>query len=269
MGASPVGDLASVWVEGPNRAFAGVSLGTIIGYDGDSWQTVLEIPGAQTVYGVWSGGQQVFSANGDGNVYRDGMVSFAGSGIPLSRIWGRTPTDVVAVGTDEIYGELKGTSWTWTMAGGSESYEDVYGGDDFVVIVGTFGRVLRRRQASWGALQPPFNDDLYGVWAAGAEDIFVVGRSAAASNAGVIHRYLEGTWTTPPLPAGTPKLHAVWGASPTEVYAVGNDGVILTFDGVEWASTSVPTLRLVDVSGFGRDAIAVGGDGSLWRIAPP
>lgn len=79
------------------------------------------------------------------------------------------------------------------------------------------------------------------------------------------------TWLNP-LPQGNTLL-AVWGSSPCDVYAVGERGAIVHFDGAEWTATESGTRqRLWGVMGSSSKYIwAVGGggrvlfnDGSGW-----
>jgi hypothetical protein len=85
----------------------------------------------------------------------------------------------------------------------------------------------------------------------------------------VAHRYTwnaapsDGQWESLALPADAGPLQAVWGSSASEVYAVGRNGTIVSFDGTSW--TTVPTSGDVlfrDIAGVGRDAIAVGDNGA-------
>lgn len=76
-----------------------------------------------------------------------------------------------------------------------------------------------------------------------------------------------------PLPAGTPQLLGVWGASASDVFAVGDMGTIIHYDGQSWtkmASNTSATIR--DVWGTsGSNVYAVDQawqihhyDGSTW-----
>ncbi len=66
-------------------------------------------------------------------------------------------------------------------------------------------------------------------------------------------------------------LRAVWGDSDDNVWAVGDHGVVLSFDGESWGEvatcSSIGSTDLYDVHGGGGRVYALGG-GHLWRIAP-
>ncbi len=73
-------------------------------------------------------------------------------------------------------------------------------------------------------------------------------------------------WTQQhPLPQGN-ALNEVWGSSGSDVFAVGNSGTILHYDGSEWsAMTSGTTDTLLGVWGSsGSDVFAVGRGGSFF-----
>jgi hypothetical protein len=40
-------------------------------------------------------------------------------------------------------------------------------------------------------------------------------------------------------------LRAVWGTGPTDVYAAGEGGVLLRFDGAKWTALTSPTTGLL------------------------
>jgi hypothetical protein len=48
------------------------------------------------------------------------------------------------------------------------------------------------------------------------------------------------------------ELRGVWGTGPTEVYAVGEEGTVLRFDGVSWQRLAAPIDDLIIGIG-GRD----------------
>jgi len=71
-------------------------------------------------------------------------------------------------------------------------------------------------------------------------------------------------------------LHAAWGTSPSDVFAVGEGGTILHWDGTSWArQTSGTTAALYSVWGASSSDVIVGGDhvilrynGTTWSAQP-
>lgn len=113
---------------------------------------------------------------------------------------------------------------------------------------------------------------LHGVWATGNE-MFAVG------GAGTIRHY-SGTGDTldimpdvPNLPdvPGLETLHAVWGTSPDDVWAVGEAACVLHWDGAHWSRVAVrglggrrPDLYTVWTATPGK--VWIGGDGVLLTL---
>jgi hypothetical protein len=74
---------------------------------------------------------------------------------------------------------------------------------------------------------------------------------------------IELSWQNP-LPQGN-SLHGVWGSSPSDVFAVGDAGTILHYNGTSWSiMTSGTTCSLSDIWGSSStDVFAVGHDGTI------
>ena len=68
-------------------------------------------------------------------------------------------------------------------------------------------------------------------------------------------------WTSVTPAISTKTLYAVWGTSPSDVYAVGNNGTILHFNGTDWsADTSNTTGQLLSIWGSSPTNIYVVGN---------
>lgn len=100
------------------------------------------------------------------------------------------------------------------------------------------------------------------VWGPSADRVYVAG---GAPGAGRLETWDGSNWSTISLPSGTPLLNWVYGTGPDDVYAVGEAGTILHFDGSSWtAESSTTTEDLWGVWGLGPDATwAVGGGGRM------
>lgn len=191
------------------------------------------------------------------------------SGTVLYGIWGSSPNDIVAVGTDQTVVEFDGQTWTEDL-GLVESFYDVFPAGASVVVIGTSQQVRQRIAGTWTTLPTPMSmsighpqDVFAGGWGTAPDDFFVVGKKGA-SEAPLLYHYTASGWTEV-SGLGTSKLNAIWGASDGALHAVGEGGTVVS--GAE--IVQVPTTRLVDIAGSGRDAFAIGNDGTLWRLAPP
>lgn len=144
----------------------------------------------------------------------------------------------------------------------------------------------------------PQGNTLYGVWGTSASDLYAVGdgrsilrwngvswsRMATAKAAQTFHAVfgvggkvfaggtngtlleLSGTaWTDsdPTSLAGTNTIRALWGASTTNVYAVGGGGMVLRLGGGGWSKIAhgLTTQHLYAIWGSGANDLYVGGEG--------
>lgn len=109
--------------------------------------------------------------------------------------------------------------------------------------------------------------NLKGVFATSSSRIYAVGA------AGLIIRTIDGgtTWST--MTSGTAsQLNAIWGASDTDIWAVGNAGAVTHWDGANWTATTSGAQALLGVWGSsGSDIWAVGNSGTIRRCTggPP
>src|SRR6185312_2508654 len=139
--------------------------------------------------------------------------------------------------------------------------------------------ILRYDGSAWSAMSVPASDQLvlHDVWSRTGEGAVAVGVELAESGdaSGALLRLDGATWA--PVPASDAILNAVWGSAADDVFAVGENGTILHFDGSAAAPMTSPTNEaLVDVWGnSGTDVYAVGlsgtilhYDGAAWSVMP-
>jgi hypothetical protein len=82
----------------------------------------------------------------------------------------------------------------------------------------------------------------------------------AVGNQGTILHYDGISWST--MNSGTTRfLTSVWGSSSIDVYAVGSNGTILHYDGISWSKAATPaTENLNDIWGASGTDVFVVGD---------
>lgn len=151
--------------------------------------------------------------------------------------------------------------------------------DGTPIIVGNDGVVLRRESDGWAVEQTPTEQDLWGVWGAGPDELWAVGGDGRSEDAATVLRYRDGTWNMMQLPdMERPNVRAfykVWGTGADNVYIVGQRGAVLRWDGSQLKELLVGTSQdLISLWGTGPDDIvAVGGrangvvarfDGAEW-----
>jgi hypothetical protein len=126
----------------------------------------------------------------------------------------------------------------------------------------------------WCWLRPqPQGNNLTGVWAYDGSRAFAVGW------AGTIMHYDGKMWSRQISGVSIrTKLHAVWGASASDVFAVGEDennqGIVLHYDGVSWSKATISGSKRIrsvwGTTGANVYATAEGGhvlryDGKNWN----
>ncbi|MFL5531919.1 MAG: WD40/YVTN/BNR-like repeat-containing protein [Gemmatimonadales bacterium] len=265
--------LYGVWGSGGSDVFAVGSSplgakgydGVILHYDGTAW-TPMAGPGVGT---------------GSGSVQ-----------VELFSVWGASSTDVFAVGeagsdfNRALIAHYDGTHWSEMPLelGGDRVLRDVSGssGQDVYAVgffdastslKGKFSLAARARLFSegvifhydgstWQEAQPAAANLSYnGVWAAAANDVFVVG---ASNDQGVVLHFDGTAWSTMPAPPTGPLLD-VWGTSGADVYAAGV-GTILHFDGQSWTEALSASQRLAGVwAGSPSDVFVAGSSGTVLR----
>ncbi len=121
-------------------------------------------------------------------------------------------------------------------------------------------RIVSYADGSWSIQDASAaTGELNDVWASASDDAFAVGGSA---DAGQILYYNGATWTESDTVAA--ELVAIWGAGAKDVFAVGDQGVIVHSDGSTWSSMdSGTTSRLQAVWGSGSDDVFAAGAGGV------
>ncbi|RMH38528.1 MAG: hypothetical protein D6689_19325 [Deltaproteobacteria bacterium] len=101
---------------------------------------------------------------------------------------------------------------------------------------------------------------LLSVWAGGPDDVVAVG-GGLGNGLGAIALHYDGTaWTEIDTGSGD-TLWWVWGDGGGDVYAVGERGRVVRWDGAQAVAMATPTeLTLYGIWGAGGDVWAVGGD---------
>jgi hypothetical protein len=192
-------------------------------------------------------------------------------------LWGTSVNNVYAANWTSVL-HFDGVKWSNVDTVQWHGTLDIYGtGADNIYAVGQAGRILHFDGQVWAQEQwdgqsvyplalgnwftPSPNIYLWGVWAAGPDDWFVVG------DRGTILRGKAGSWT--PMNSGvTTMIRRVWGTSANNVYATGDGGVLLHFDGTAWSQVTLP--ESVDMWGVwgssASDVYVVGAGGRVFHF---
>ncbi len=298
--SGPVVELHGVWGTSANEVFAvGNSTVdysvTILRYDGLSW-TVMpsglpEGGGVPTIKAVWAGSPiHAFAIGYHGPDPSDPVllsydgVSWSVAPLPVrgnfEDIWGNSPTDVFVVGSRGAIAHYNGVSWSPMASGTDYSLVTVSGTSPTNVFAASFGGlILRYDGESWQPTQIRYS--MADIWVASPTLAFGVANGFAGVLDGplipTILRFDGYVWS--PM-EGVPtggyigeigsnhldfgSLMAIWGSSPTNVFAVG-EGVIHRYDGSTWSSMpSLPAAWGHDVWGSSAtNVFVVGSRGTI------
>jgi trimeric autotransporter adhesin len=262
-------DLLDVWSSSASHALAVGELGFIFAFDGAGW-TRQVAPSLERLNTVWAASPSVAYVGGDNGVLlRWTGTAWVEQPSPTTEhvyaMWGASATDVWAVTEGGEILHTDGTDWSVVHTQSQPLY-GVYGtSPSDVHVVGLNGTALHWNGSSWSARSTGTAHVLVGLWAADANQAMTVG--ARDFTSGVTLRY-NGSWSE--VPAATPNiLSAIWGAVGFDLYAVGDMGTVVRFDGTGWTTMSSGTSEFLwaitgapDASGAG---FAVGLNGVVLR----
>ncbi|MCP3059697.1 hypothetical protein LXT21_12995 [Myxococcus sp. K38C18041901] len=139
-------------------------------------------------------------------------------------------------------------------------------------VVGNAGTVLHGDGVRWRRVEVPTDQDLWGIWGAAPDALWVVGgRGRQAGDATLLH-YDGREWTVvavPPLRRErVDAFYKVWGSARDDVWVVGQKGAVLHWDGAAWTEHFVGLGDdLICVWGTGRDRVVVVGGRSNGVVA--
>ncbi len=186
----------------------------------------------------------------------------------LTGVWRHTATDAYAVGVNGALLQYNGTVWAAVTTGlaSSNNYRSVSGVSGQAVAslwaVGDNGVAVHDTAGTWTSVPTGQSSALYGVWVAGAGNVYAVGAS------GTVVHYNGTKWTTMSVPGGTGNLRAIWGNDATHMWAAGDNGNVIFGNGTTWVKqTSGTTQGLTGVWGdAATNVYAVGTSGTIIHL---
>lgn len=213
----------------------------------------------------------------------------------LLSVWGTSPSDVWAVGTDASDGKgptvlhFDGAAWTQLETGEVGDLWWVFGFDAGPVYLGgAGGMILRYEDGAFTRMTTPGRGVVFGLWGAAPNDMWAVGGEAGGAQGAFAWRLAGDTWSAAPeFPtelAATSSLWKVYGQGSDDVWMVGTGGRTLHWDGTTLDASftgiaeSLFTVhasseRFATVGGFGTGLLlerSTGADASsAWVDASP
>ncbi|GEM_PF-3246471 len=220
--------LFSVWAQSASDVWASGAKGVVLHYNGSGWSTVVPPSTYDESWGI--------TASTTADAWKAGTDS-AGT-----------------QGTIQIY---NGSTWTTehTLATGLRDVFAMAGSTTDVFAVGYNGTVLQRAGGAWAPMTPAFTaspNALYVVWGSAASNLFVGGEDASASGAGVWDFNGSG-WSaqhTGFAGGASERVYAIFGFSPSVVYAASNTGNLYAYQGSQAWSDITNQLGAGPFKGF-------------------
>lgn len=222
-------------------------------------------PTAPDVYAVGASGR-ILHRGSDGKWLVEANAMAAQQ---LNAVWvgtGALAGDVYAAGDSGVIMRKTGGNWSFERPPTTANLTALWGAGDELYAVGAKGTMLRRKAGAWQIEAAGLTSELLSaMWGTdrgtGTNTVYAVG------NLGTILRRERDTWSQVSSRVTQASLAAVWAANPSDVYAVGTDGLIIKHSGVgalgSWRivpSQTVTTLNAV--SGY----VPPSGDPDVWAV---
>ena len=156
----------------------------------------------------------------------------------LSATWGSSASDVWAVGGAGTIIHYDGSKWSMVRSPTNNALYAIWGSSaNNVFAVGDRGTVLRFDGSTWSQISLGTDGaqvaQLYGVWGFDSSEVWFVGNHLTAGAALLKWDGSQVTRLTPPSGVSS-GLRGIWGTSKSSVYAAGETGTWLKWDGTAW-----------------------------------
>lgn len=215
--------------------------------------TEYRVETSSTLQGVYASGEGVYVVGTEGKAWVGGSSGSWTSMDPeveendLTDLWGQgagASLTLVATAGGGYLATHAGGAWS-TYDAGSMNHEGVSGSSPDKLFAVSWAGIQRFDGVAWTFEAAPGNERLNEVWASG-DDAFAVGEEGA-----ILRRdATTGAWTA--MDAGvSANLNGVSGVSVNDVWAVGDEGTALHWDGAAWT------------------AVDAGTTASLWAVFAP
>ena len=267
--------LRGVHVVSPERTIAAGDDGTILEYDGGSVTiTSTDADSGPRVHGFYgiassSGVERVAGDQGTVLVKRDGewVREDSNTRDRLLTMIAATPTILYAAGENGRV--IRGVRGEWERVDINASGAKITGAwaisDASMAFTTDSGLVIDKVGGDWVASRVGTGTTalpLFGVWSStvGA-DTYAVGLG------GAIYKRAEGAEDFEPEASPAPgDLYAIYGIAPDRIWAVGANGMIVEYDGIDWSGVPSGTsqdLYAIHGSSDGSYVVAAGNRGTL------
>jgi hypothetical protein len=268
-----------LWVAPDARSAWAVADSGVVGrWNGTNWWEQVTMPRNVALAGVWgSAAGDVWMAGAAGTLFHwnGAQVTESSAGIDdFLAIGGTAADDVWAVGKGGSIARYNGTTWTpltRRISQGVYWNRLVVAAQDDAWLFGSEGgvpRAMRWDGQGWNNAAAPSDGEVIG-FAACADDVWVLGPSG--------HQHWDGMrWTLYPVDFSVGSL-AMHGTGPSDIWSVGQFGVLNHYDGERWSYHGLMSYTLHDVFGVapnrywavGYTGVVAQYDGIAWNFVTP
>jgi hypothetical protein len=243
----------------PGEAYAGGDNGTMLHYLQAGWEVDARFPALPGigVTGVVVAGDKVYAMTNSSKVYvlaANAWTKLPDPVSPLYKAMWAAPTGVVVLaGANGHVATFDGTTWTESTSGAA-NFNAVWGSSPTdVYAAGTGATIVHYDGSLWTAVANPGTGSFTALWGGGGQ-VFAAGTSIVHANGGAFATTMTPLATT---------VRGLWGSAGDDVFAVGDGGVILHWDGVSWTQMIASTTALHAVGGSGAAEVVAVGDGGV------
>ncbi|MEO8698551.1 MAG: hypothetical protein ABI867_00875 [Kofleriaceae bacterium] len=253
------------------EAYAGGDDGAIYHYLNAGWEvdSRFTATAGTPITSLSAAGDKVYALVGNTKVFvlANGAWSMlsAQPGKAYKAIWAAASGELFAAGPAGNLGRFDGLVWDESYVGPA-AYNAVWGASATDVYAVGSNATITHYTGSWSSATGGTGIHA-AVWGAGG-DVFVAGASIAHGSG--------AAFTSTSFPVAF-NVRALWGSAADDMFAVGDGGVVIHWDGVAWTQMQASTSTLFAIAGSGPDEVFAVGDGgtisrytgAAWATANP
>ncbi len=244
----------------------------LIHYDGSDFVDITTVPTTMNLYGIWGEDASDVVVVGDKTVLKGSVTSLVQQTVPIVAGWR------AAWGTGKhryVTGELgkmlhyTGSEWEKMVTGTEQTLWAMWGfGTDDIFAVGEAATIVHYDGEKWSPMKAYGNEDTVfrDVWGTAPDDVYV---TAQIEDFGYLLHY-DGTSWKIALAGTSVNLRHVHGSGDHNVFAVGQQGTIVRYDGKGWGLSPVDPIIQEDGSEYyvtqGLYGVFAQSDNDVWAV---
>lgn len=225
----------TLWASNPNDMWVWTGGQAFTHWDGAEWTYLptedLELECTSSTGAIWGhASHDVWAVTPRCIFHWDGTEwSKYMEGRDLRAIHGTGPNNIWAAGGSNT-AHWDGAEWTFESHAVGDLVAVWTSSRDDVWAVGESGSILHRDEVGWDVISHGQRDTWRAVWSSSPDDTWVVGQSFARWD-GEQWSYLDDCCEG----CCGEQLNAMWGLPSGDIWAVGDNGVVVHWDGTRWS----------------------------------